>query len=217
METKICSKCKIQKSINEFHFKKTEGRYNSWCKECLYILQKNRWKDRKRKAIELFGGKCCKCGYNKNLAALCFHHRDPTIKEYNWLKLRLFSWEIIIKELKKCDLLCNNCHAELHWPEQNLILKDSGTSNSRLNHEQKQFEPTGVCPSCSKNVYGTKYCSVECACHGHRKVIRPSKIELDSLIKNTSIYAVSKKYGVSWTAVKKWVKQYQKTNVPVAQ
>jgi len=210
METKKCTKCTNEKKLKEFHFKKSENRYSSWCKECLYTLQKLRWKDRKRQAVELFGGKCSKCGYNKNLAALCFHHRDPEIKEFTWLKLRLKSWESVVDELKKCDLLCSNCHNEIHSPDQNLIFEDTGNSNGNLNREEVKFLPTGKCPTCEKYVYGTKYCSTECASTGNRKVIRPSKEELDILLKNGNVYSISKKYGVSWHSVKKWIKQYNK-------
>lgn len=34
MDTKICSKCKKEKSINEFYFRKDSGYYRSACKEC---------------------------------------------------------------------------------------------------------------------------------------------------------------------------------------
>ena len=63
------------------------------------------------------GGKCSKCGYDKNLAALSFHHlRD---KDFT-LTSRAFSRmpkEIIEKEIEKCVLLCQNCHHEEHHPE----------------------------------------------------------------------------------------------------
>lgn len=213
METKKCPRCNKEKSLDEFHFKKSENRYNSWCKKCFSAMCMLRWKDRKRKAVELLGNKCFKCGYSKNLAALCFHHRDPKIKEFGWVELRLKKWESIVEELKKCDLLCSNCHNEIHSPDQNLILIDTGSSNSSLNNEEKNFLPTGKCPTCEKYVYGTKYCSTKCASNGNRKVVRPSKEELDALLKDSNINAISKKYGVSWQSIKKWIKQYNDTPV----
>ena len=59
---RTCTKCNKEKNNTEFYFKKTENRYNSWCKSCVYQLQKERWKDRKRKAVELLGGECQICG-----------------------------------------------------------------------------------------------------------------------------------------------------------
>lgn len=66
------------------------------------------------------GGKCTKCGYRKNLAALTFHHNDPTLKELQ-LDRRIMSnynMERLIAEVAKCTLLCSNCHAEHHNPTE---------------------------------------------------------------------------------------------------
>jgi len=73
--------------------------------------------ERKRAAIEYKSGKCRKCGYSRCIAALAFHHRDPAEKEYQIATMFAWSWERIVQELDKCDLLCANCHAELHWKE----------------------------------------------------------------------------------------------------
>lgn len=204
---KECPRCKKKKSLSEFHFKKTEKRPNSWCKKCVYSSQALRWKDRKRKATKLLGGKCCKCGYEKNLAALHFHHVNPKEKEFNWNKLRLKSWDKIIKELKKCILVCANCHAEIHAPEYNLEMKCFGNDNKLLN---KIIKPTGFCPACKTEVFGTKYCSVKCAKLGSRKVKeRPSKEELKHLTETMSWVKIGEKYGVSDNAVRKWARKYE--------
>jgi hypothetical protein len=83
-------------------------------KEDLYRNQIQRWINRKHKAIDYKGGKCIRCGYNKYYGALDFHHRDPSEKEANWNKIRLWSWDKVLQELDKCDLVCRNCHAEIH-------------------------------------------------------------------------------------------------------
>lgn len=84
----------------------------------LYGLQQKRGKDRKIKLIQLLGGKCNRCGYNKNYAALQFHHINPKEKSFN-LDLRKCSnssWNNLLEEAKKCELLCANCHFEHHNP-----------------------------------------------------------------------------------------------------
>lgn len=69
----------------------------------------------KQKAVEYLGGKCVRCGYNKCVAALQFHHKDITKKEFGIsAKGIIRSWERIKVELDKCELLCANCHAEEH-------------------------------------------------------------------------------------------------------
>jgi len=81
-----------------------------------YQAQQIRGIKRKIELVMLKGGKCITCGYKKNLAALCFHHREEDSKEMK-LDLRHLSnnsMKTILKELEKCDLLCSNCHMELH-------------------------------------------------------------------------------------------------------
>jgi hypothetical protein len=67
---------------------------------------------KKIKMINLLGEKCEMCHTN-NIFHLCFHHPDKN-KESNLCELKLFRFSKIEKELKKCILLCNNCHKELH-------------------------------------------------------------------------------------------------------
>ena len=92
------------------------GRFTS-CKKCRSRRQVDRYISYKQKAIEYKGGECIHCGYNKNIAALDFHHRDPQKKDPDWKLLRHRKFETILRELDKCDLVCKNCHAELHYPQ----------------------------------------------------------------------------------------------------
>lgn len=71
----------------------------------------------KQKAIEKLGGKCCVCGYNRCIAALDFHHKDPLLKDSTIKDMLHYGWKRVEKELEKCILVCANCHRELHWRE----------------------------------------------------------------------------------------------------
>ena len=69
----------------------------------------------KQRAIEYMGGSCCKCGYSKCSYALEFHHTDPTEKEFSLSQTGVTrSWDRLLAELKKCILVCSNCHREIH-------------------------------------------------------------------------------------------------------
>ena len=72
-----------------------------------------RKKKLKKEIIELFGGKCSKCGYNKCMGALDFHHEGRKEEAISRL-IKNNSREKILKEAKKCILLCANCHREVH-------------------------------------------------------------------------------------------------------
>ena len=59
-------------------------------------------------------GNCCsKCGYDKCLAALEFHHPDPSVKESKIIGSTA-SLDKQRAEASKCVLLCANCHREAH-------------------------------------------------------------------------------------------------------
>lgn len=71
---------------------------------------------RKEKLVKMLGGCCRKCGYKKSLAALSFHHKDPSTKLFDLSHNGnlLHSWDEVVKEALKCELLCLNCHVEIH-------------------------------------------------------------------------------------------------------
>ena len=73
------------------------------------------WRRRmKRRLIKYKGGKCTKCGYNKDVpGAYDFHHRNPKEKDFR-ISGSCRSWDTLEKEVDKCDLVCRNCHAEIH-------------------------------------------------------------------------------------------------------
>jgi hypothetical protein len=73
--------------------------------------------NKKTKLNNSVGGKCQICGYNKYQGALHFHHIDPSQKKFTLSDAtarRKYSQEEIDNEIKKCVLVCANCHAEIH-------------------------------------------------------------------------------------------------------
>lgn len=80
----------------------------------------------KEMSVEYKGGSCQKCGYDKYIGALEFHHLDPNEKDFLISKKgHCASWEKVKKELDKCILVCANCHREVHEEERN---KNKGLS-----------------------------------------------------------------------------------------
>ena len=85
------------------------------CKSC---RDKYRNLKIKTQCVEYLGGKCEICGYNKNIYALEFHHKDFTQKDYD-ISSSDRNFEKLKPELNKCMLLCANCHRELHYKLKN--------------------------------------------------------------------------------------------------
>jgi hypothetical protein len=85
------------------------------CRKCAVEAVQRRREKIKLDAIAYKGGKCVKCGYNKCVAALEFHHINPALKEFGMGQNGATkSWATIKQELDKCILLCANCHREIH-------------------------------------------------------------------------------------------------------
>jgi hypothetical protein len=78
------------------------------------------------KVQELTGKSCWFCGYNIFWGALEFHHVNPENKLHNLSTREMqFSWDRILRELKKCVLACSCCHKEIHAGiiENNEVIK----------------------------------------------------------------------------------------------
>jgi len=62
-------------------------------------------------------GRCVKCGWGEHPELLQPHHRNPSDKKFKFGKGNIGNLRIerILEELKKCDLLCPNCHLWIHF------------------------------------------------------------------------------------------------------
>ncbi len=102
-QTKFCStKCKGADVNN---------RHND------YAAQRIRGESRKLDLIKMKGGQCEICGYNRNYSALCFHHLHDKEFQIDIRHCSNRSWEKLVEEANKCNLLCHNCHMEIHYPD----------------------------------------------------------------------------------------------------
>lgn len=54
---------------------------------------------------------CVDCGYNANAYALEFDHLPGFEKDRTVASLMYASWNMIKKEIAKCEVVCANCHA----------------------------------------------------------------------------------------------------------
>jgi transposase len=91
-----------------------EGRGYYRCKRCRSEAVARRRRKVKTILVEEAGGRCVRCGYDRNPAALQFHHLDPATKRIA-LSARGIAYALatVREEAQKCVLLCANCHAEV--------------------------------------------------------------------------------------------------------
>ena len=95
-----------------------------WAKNNLHKVRKYKHKykhEQKRLAREYIKtikeqSGCKICG-NKNIHCLDFHHRPKTKKKNTVCNLvrQGYCLNIIKKEIKKCDVICSNCHRTQHY------------------------------------------------------------------------------------------------------
>jgi predicted Zn-ribbon and HTH transcriptional regulator len=92
------------------------------CSRC----RSERVAERRRRVKEILvaeaGGCCKRCGYDRYLGALQFHHRNPSEKSFHLGIAGLTrSLAAMRAEAAKCDLLCANCHAEVEGGIPSLV------------------------------------------------------------------------------------------------
>lgn len=87
-------------------------------KEKIYEWSQESRKKTRQKFIDFKSKlKCEQCEEN-HISCLEFHHKDPTKKE-GMISKMIFSTNKLKKELKKCIVLCSNCHRKLHYELNN--------------------------------------------------------------------------------------------------
>lgn len=86
---------------------------NNICPTCRTFKRRG---NQRSKAINILGGKCKNCG-NCDHDVLTFHHKNPNTKKFNLCSHWHRAWITILKKIKKCILLCANCHMKLHRKE----------------------------------------------------------------------------------------------------
>ena len=74
-----------------------------------YAVRKKRREERRAKLIALIGDRCVHCGSKDNLQ---FDHKNKKDKSFDISHSIDTKEERLIKEVKKCQLLCKNCHTK---------------------------------------------------------------------------------------------------------
>ena len=133
METKICTKCGKELPIEDFNWRnKEKGTRRSECKTCHADFMKEVYENKKKTVTEIKKNlKCAKCGEEREYC-LDFHHANPNEKENTIARMTSNNYRLdtVLNEIKKCIVLCSNCHREFHYfQEQNGITIEEYLSN----------------------------------------------------------------------------------------
>jgi hypothetical protein len=94
------------------------------CRQCRMERLSVRRRKVKRLLLEEAGGRCGRCGYDRFVGALHFHHVDPTLRRFGVSqKGATLGIDAVRREASKCVVLCANCHAEVEHGGASLALK----------------------------------------------------------------------------------------------
>ena len=75
--------------------------------------------DNWKKTFEFYGGReCMVCSFSSEMPIYELHHHDQAGKETNISSIMHHSWAKVEKELRKCILVCSNCHRIIHHVER---------------------------------------------------------------------------------------------------
>jgi hypothetical protein len=188
-------------------FKSRNGRgilYSGWTDERKRrhrALASLKGKERKKLLVEYKGNCCSVCGYNKSIRALQFHHRNPDEKSFELSsnEIKSKNWELVLKEADKCDLVCANCHCEIHdkyssiytdFEFKNKVVKQNGFPCKKCGIDRVHKSINNLCK--------------KCASENQRKVERPDSITLANQIQENGFEKTGRIYGVSGNAIRKW-------------
>jgi hypothetical protein len=136
MPSKVCSHCRHRKPLAEFNKKAAakDGKQPT-CRECNRARSRQYYRENHAKhigaiqaqkrerrkllkalveAIKVANG-CALCPENDPVC-LEFHHVDPSEKDFNIGTHKRVDWKLakLLKEIKKCAVVCANCHKKVH-------------------------------------------------------------------------------------------------------
>ena len=174
----------------------------------------------KERGVQALGGKCAICGGVFEDCCYDFHHLDPTQKEFaisdsntngarSWLHLR--------DEIKKCALLCANCHRLVHGGFVEIENKqyfneeyyewDLCKARAIDTKTGKIIDANHTCPICGGVKTGKAEKCSKCALQENRQ-FDVSREKLKQLIYATLFVEIGKMFGVSDNAIRKRCKSF---------
>ncbi len=129
METKFCPKCNQVLGLDQFSLKgKT---YCHKCKGCQRLYSKQHYQSNRSKHIEKVikykekvksfirqyktEHPCTDCGKHYHFCIMDFDHLDSTKKSFNIGNTEHHTFPQVLEEIKKCELVCSNCHRFRTW------------------------------------------------------------------------------------------------------
>lgn len=159
----------------------------------------------KARIVAAMGGKCQCCGYDRCNESMDLHHVDPEEKEMSMGSIRANpkAWSTIVAELRKCILVCRNCHGEIHYGLREIPVVYQRFDESYAEYRMVAEQLMDACPICAHlKPTDHHFCSLACAGIARRRV-NWDDIPLLEMLKTRTARSVAEELGVSDAAVHK--------------
>lgn len=146
MSSKVCSKCKQDKPLDQYH--RLRGSTQSYCKECKKEVDQKRIKSGIKNLNQYLKDRCnhmCDhCGQKFDREVLEFHHPFGVVKT---MGLESSRWRgltgpkpEVVAEADQCLVLCANCHRIEH-----VRIKNEGSDTGHRDRRSETNEGLGDC------------------------------------------------------------------------
>lgn len=168
----------------------------------------------KHRMVEAFGSKCVCCGQSFEDCCYDLHHLIPSEKDFNLSSVNFNgakSWIKIRDELKKCCLVCANCHRLIHnglipFPTENNFNEEyyewDLTNFKQVDKNLSPLDANHICPNCGQEKsIQADYCIT---CYKQQtKKFEVEREELKEMIYSLPFTQIGEKFGVSDNAIRK--------------
>ena len=124
-----------------------------------------RWRHAtKDRIVESMGGRCVVCGYSRCNSSLDLHHLNPEEKDFSFASALASpkSWTKFVVELRKCVLVCRNCHGEIHEGVAEVPTDAKRFDENFVNYTLPSYA-MDQCWCGAQKIQANKHCSRECA------------------------------------------------------
>ena len=208
---RICTKCKIEKPITEFTKRlNRKGKLHTQCKQC--IAEGSRKSHLKVRLLVLYhysnGKMICACCGEDTIGCLTLDHVNNDGADHR-KKIGDFGnsvnrWIIKNNFPEGFQVLCYNCNCSKG--------ANKGICSHKLPSKEKEFRML-LNEELEKRKPKVKYSEIFPDWNKQdrpqfRKVVRPSKEELNKMLWEIPSSEIAKKFGVSGKTIEKWAKRY---------
>jgi hypothetical protein len=146
VKTKVCTKCGARKQLDQFHVKdKQRGTRRARCKPCWSIYRRQHYLENQSKYIKMSRARvvehrrrlrflileakakpCADCDLSYPPWVMQFDHvRGRKLFHLGAYREDYVSVPTLLNEIKKCDVVCANCHADRTYKRNPYDIPDS--------------------------------------------------------------------------------------------